>query len=376
MLPKLFDIPGLNIPINSYGFLIMIGFLLGTWISAKRGKQLGLNPDVVLDVAIIAMIFGIIGSKINYILQYPDDFPKVTGKAGVFDFGDGGYNPVGGLLLGPLPYLFWWWRARSDEKIELYSWKNGVLLGLTLLFAFVGTRAWYLWQNHEAYDWRIFKNWQSGFVWYGGLALGVPAGIGYARMRGANIAQVCDVTAPNIMLGLGFGRIGCFLNGCCYGSVTNKFFLAVRYPKYALENVLQLFSSKASHAKGETAPWIDQLKAKLIQEDSTHTLPLHPAQLYETAACFLMFFFLSWYWKNKRKRDGETLLLMVIVYGIWRFFVEYIRSDPGRETFGLIGLTYSQTLAAISVVVCSIWFYFLRGKAEEPKPPAPQPKKA
>lgn len=372
MLPKLFEIPGINIPINSYGFLIMVGFLLGTWISARRGKELGLNSDVVLDVAIIAMIFGIIGSKINFVLQYP--MKALPGKAGIFDFGDGGYSPIGGIILGPLPYLFWWWRKRSDEKIELYSWQNGVLLGLTLLFAFVGCRAWYLWQNYEAYDWRVFKEWQSGFVWYGGLALGVPAGVLYAKMRGAPIAQVCDVTAPNIMLGLGFGRIGCFLNGCCYGSVVKKFFLAVRYPKHPIDTIAGLFSSNPARAKTVTSPWSDQYDAKLITDEATHTLPLHPAQLYETAACFAMFFFLSWFWKNKRKHHGETILLMVVVYGIWRFFVEYLRSDPGRETFGLLGMTYSQTLAVISVLVSSVWFYFIRTRPETKPEPAPAKK--
>ncbi|MBI2899657.1 MAG: prolipoprotein diacylglyceryl transferase [Planctomycetes bacterium] len=370
MLPKLFTIPGVNLPINSYGFMIMIGFLLGTWISSRRGKTLGLNPDIVLDVAIIAMIFGIIGSKINYVLQYPMK-PLDPPKAGVFDFfGSGaGYHPLGGLILGPIPYLFWWWRARGNEKIELYSWKNGVLLGLTLLFAFVGCRAWYLWQQHEAYDWRVFEDWQAGFVWYGGLALGVPAGTLYAKMRGQPIAQVSDVTAPNIMLGLGFGRIGCFLNGCCYGAVT-KFFLAIRYPQHPRYS---LFSGEypADAKKPFCQPWSDQVQARLIQDDATHTLPMHPAQLYETVACFAMYFLLSWFWKKKQKNHGETILLMVIVYGAWRFFVEYLRSDPGREVFGLLGFTYSQTLALASVIVCAIWFYFVRTKPQPAAPAAP-----
>lgn len=376
MLPKLFDLPGIDVPINSYGFMIMIGFLLGTWISARRGKTLGLNPDIVLDVAIIAMIFGIIGSKVNYLLQYPNEFPPVQGKGSVFDFGDGGYRWFGALLLGPIPYLFWWWRAKSEEKLTLYSWKNGVLLGLTLLFAFIGARAFFLWENSATYDWRVFKSWQSGFVWYGGLILGVPAGLGYAKMRNQSVPQVADVTAPNIMLGLGFGRIGCFLNGCCYGSVKENFFLAIKYPKYAYDNLADVFSKNPEKTTIVTSPYADQVRAKLIEDNETHTTWLHPAQLYETVACFAMFFLLSWYWKKKRKHDGETILLMVVVYGIWRFFAEFLRSDPGRETFGAVGMTYSQTLSVVAVVVAGIWFYLLRTKPAAPAAPqAPAPAK-
>lgn len=367
MLPKLFDLPVLNVPINSYGFCIMIGFLLGTWFCSKRGKALGLNTDIVLDVAIIAMIFGIIGAKINYVLQYPAEIAE-KGKAEVFNFGDGGYTPLGGLLLGPIPYLFWWWRARAEDKIRLYSWQNGVLLALTVIFAFVGCRGLYLYEHRAEYGWKVFTSWQAGFVWYGGLGLGVPAGILYAKMRKQSMMVISDLMAPSIMLGLGFGRIGCFLNGCCYGAVT-KFFLAIKYPKTPR---CSLFAKDypAGVNPPVTGPWSDQEKAHLIPWDSTHSLSVHPAQLYETVACFAMFFVLSWYWKKQRKRDGETILLMVILYGLWRFFVEYLRSDPRPGSFGF---TFSQIVGAVSVVVCSIWFYFLRTR---PAPAsAPQPEK-
>src|SRR2546422_2882430 len=55
------------LPINSYGFCIMVGFLLASWIAVKRGKVLGIQSDFILDVGIIAMIFGIVGAKINYV---------------------------------------------------------------------------------------------------------------------------------------------------------------------------------------------------------------------------------------------------------------------------------------------------------------------
>src|SRR5687767_2982962 len=103
MFPRLVEIFGW--PINSYGFMIMVGFLLATWVAVRRGREVGISSDLILDVGIISMITGIIGAKINYVLQYPDATGYTTK---VFDFTDGIYW-FGGLLLGWIPFAFWYW---------------------------------------------------------------------------------------------------------------------------------------------------------------------------------------------------------------------------------------------------------------------------
>ena len=173
MFPELFRIPGLDWPINSYGFSIMVGFLLASWIAVRRGKPLGLNSDFILDVGIIGMIFGILGAKVNYLLQYHKEF---SGDAGLPLWGDSGLHPLGVLLLGWIPFGFWFWRMKkSGEKVRLFSWQSGVLLLLTLVFAFVGARGLFLYMNRGDYSWKVVRNWQSGFVLYGGLIAGIPA---------------------------------------------------------------------------------------------------------------------------------------------------------------------------------------------------------
>ena len=144
VIPKIFNFETINLPINSYGFTIMIGFLLAVGVAVRRAKPLGFNTDIILDLGIIAMIFGIMGAKINYVLQYSQFFEPAAGKLRVFDFGDGGYSWLGVLLLGPIPYLIWRWRQKDDEKIRLYSWQSEGLIILTLFFAFVGCRALHL----------------------------------------------------------------------------------------------------------------------------------------------------------------------------------------------------------------------------------------
>src|SRR6266850_4654646 len=125
MSPELFRLPILGLPINSYGFMIMIGFLLAAYIAVRRGRPLGVDSDLLLDVGIIGLLAGMLGAKINHVLQFPQEY---TGALEIFNIADGGLNWLGGVILGPIPFAVWWWRTKGREKIELWSWQNGVLL--------------------------------------------------------------------------------------------------------------------------------------------------------------------------------------------------------------------------------------------------------
>ena len=360
VIPKIFNLETVTLPINSYGFTIMVGFLLAIGIATRRAKPLGINTDIILDLGIIAMIFGIMGAKINYVLQYSQFFQVAAGKYRVFDLADNGYNWMG-VLLGTIPYLVWWWRKKDAEKIRLYSWQSGSLILLTLFFAFVGCRALYLWENSGDYDWKVFESWQSGFVWYGGMIGGISAVYLYLVMRKQNVGLLGDILSPSLMLGLAFGRIGCFLNGCCYGNPTDSF-VGIKYPKSPIGS------------DSVTDIWRTQLQEGKIPQDSTWTLPIHATQLYETIACIGIFFLTSLYWKKYKKNNGETIFLMVMLYGIWRFMVEFLRGDPGRETFGAGDFSYSQTIAVLMVLASSIGFFLLRRKTKSEMPPPEIPK--
>jgi phosphatidylglycerol:prolipoprotein diacylglycerol transferase len=339
MWPKLFDIPLLGWPINSYGFSIMVGFLLASYIAVRRGKPLGLDSDFILDVGIIGMIFGIIGAKINYLLQYPQG---VTEAEKQLLWEGTGLHPLGVLLLGPLPFAFWFWRVKkSGERVRLFTWQNGVLIALTLLFAFVGGRAYYLWQNSGEYSWKIFRNWQSGFVLYGGMITSVAAAALYIKMRGKSFALIADLVAGPMMLGLAFGRLGCFLNGCCYGKKGSGF-PCVSFPA------------------GSPAA-ADQHKFGAPSD------PVHPTQLYETAAAVGFFFLLSWIWKKPRKAQGEVFLFMVMLYGAWRFIIEFARGD--ERPVWIASLSYSQVVSLTAIAAAVAILFFLRRRAAAAPPP-------
>ncbi len=358
MHPKLFEIPGLGWPINSYGFMIMIGFLLATYIGVRRGRELGMKSDFILDIGILSMIFGIIGAKVNYVIQYPENFRE---GFKIFDYGDGGMHWAGALILGPLPWALWYWRTmREPQPGKLYSWQNGVLLVLTLFFALIGTRSLHLLLHRKEYDWNIFTSWQSGFVLYGGLITAVLIGALYCKMRGESVAKLADLAAPLMMLGLAFGRVGCFLNGCCFGDVWHGF-CAVRFP--AGSGVFQ-----------------HQRDTGQVDPGAAQSEPVVPTQLFETAVALALFFVLSAYDRKRKRNTGETFLLMGAGYSAWRFVVEFMRDDPRPKWLG--DLTYSQTLSIFVFAAAAVAYYFVRTKRVEPKlasdaaPPKPEGKPA
>ena len=351
MYPKLFEIPWLHWPINSYGFMIMIGFLLATYVAVRRAKTQNINPDLILDIGIISMIFGIVGAKINYILQYPDTYGD---SYKIFDLADGGLNWLGGLALGGLPLGFWYWRTKEQEQMKLYSWRNGVLLVTTLLFALVGSRALFLYQHQKEYHWNLITSWQSGFVLYGGLLAGIVTGAVYTKMRKGSILQIGDIAAPSMMLGLVFGRIGCLFNGCCWGKPSDLPW-AIRFPEGsdAAREIMQRQIKNGSYT---------------LDANATNHLRIHPTQIYESIAALVIFFALSWYWKNKKKNNGEVFLILGMAYPAWRFIVEFWRDDERPLWLG--PLSYSQTLGLAIFIVCGVALFFLRNRpatAELPK---------
>jgi len=342
MFPTLLKIPGLDWPINSYGFAIMVGFLLASYITVQRAKPLGIKSDFILDLGIISMIAGILGAKINYLLQYSHEVAD-PGKMSIW--GDMGLNPLGALILGPIPFAYWFWRMKkSGEKVHLYSWQNGVLMVLTLFFALIGTRALFLYGNSELYSWKVFRNWQSGFVLYGGMISGIGTGFLFIKMRGMSLPVIADLCAPGIMLAQAFGRIGCFLNGCCHGKVGHGF-------------LCMTFPPDSPAAREQHKGW---------QERSD---PVYPTQLFEAAATVAFFFFLSWLYKKKRKAQGEIFLFMCMLYGAWRFMIEFIRGDERPNWLG--ELSYSQVVSLGLFIVAGVWVFLLRSRPPAEEPPKP-----
>ncbi len=177
----------------------------------------------------------------------------------------------------------------SPEKI--YSLVTYIIIG-----AIIGSRIGYLLfnPNNLTNFLDIFRFWEGGLSFHGGFIGGLLFGFFYVKKNKLKFWEITDIVAPSIPLAQAIGRIGCFLRGCCYGIET-------------------------------TLPWgiqhLDQIR--------------HPTQVYSSIALFLIFIFLSKQ-KYKKNFNGALFLTYIIIYSVFRFFIEFIRADP-RILFGLTG---------------------------------------
>jgi len=158
-----------------------------------------------------------------------------------------------------------------------------------------------------------FKLWRGGFAYYGGFLFAVAFAIYYTRKHALGWWRTADLAAPAIALGLFFGRVGCYLNGCCYGKRTDGP-LGVRF------------------LTGGGA-WRAQLEAQLIGPGQA-MLPVHPTQLYEALACLVLFLVLYFVATPRRQRNGEVFAGLLIGYGVLRGLVEIFRDDDRGVLFG------------------------------------------
>ena len=205
------------------------------------------------------------------------------------------------------------------------------ILFYSVLSAIVGSRILFVLIHFDFYrenPLKIFKLWEGGLVFYGGLIFAIGISMGYMRWYRLPIWRLTDLVSPSIALGLFFGRIGCFFAGCCYGKETS---LPWGIP----------FTDPNSLARLNVS--------------------LHPTQLYDAASSLAIFFFLNW--REKRKTfDGQIFFLFLLFYSISRFFIEMLRGDPRGFLFGDL-LSTSQGIG-IFLAISSLFMLFYLKKGQ------------
>ena len=177
------------------------------------------------------------------------------------------------------------------------------------------------WKSFAADPWYYFKNMADGFVVYGGIIGGILSGYLYCRRKRLAFLQYFDLVMPSIALAQGFGRIGCFLAGCCYGREADS-----------------LFSITFAHS--DFAP---------------NGVPLIPTQIYSSLLDFIHFVFLLYVAKHK-KADGQVAACYLICYGIGRFILEFFRGDLERGSVGVLSTSqFISVFAAAAGVALMGW---------------------
>ncbi len=192
--------------------------------------------------------------------------------------------------------------------------------------AILGARLAYVaanWRDFIAAPGLIFRFDQGGLIYYGGLAGGALASVGFAFAKREPLWPLWDWLATALPLGHALGRVGCFLNGCCYGALT-------------------------------ALPW----------GAVAHGGLRHPVQLYEAFFNLALYAFLNWRYP-RRSWDGQISALYLLLYPLGRLVLEYFRGD---ERLRWAGLNAAQAVS-LGLLLCgaAIWLGRSRRRAA-PRP--------
>jgi phosphatidylglycerol:prolipoprotein diacylglycerol transferase len=268
-------------------------------------------------------------------------------------------------------------RSRIDPEVFV----NAGLLAL--LTGVIGARLSHVLENFSQYtdpNRSVLANLKDavnvtsgGLTYYGGFLLATPSLIAYALYKKVPLRTGMDIIAPCLMVGLGIGRIGCFLNGCCYGTESNVPW-AVRFPYYSNTYVEQ-YQKKEIQPAGEllySSPAGAQLKdpelakreglQRLMAAERSKVHPVHPAQLYSTfTALLLAALFVAYY--SLPHVPGHVFALMCMLEGATRFLLEMLRVEPGvGPTIGGMSLSLSMWIG-VGLVMTGVVLWVGFGRA-------------
>ncbi|HDP37355.1 MAG TPA: prolipoprotein diacylglyceryl transferase [Candidatus Atribacteria bacterium] len=216
-----------------------------------------------------------------------------------------------------------------------------------ILGALIGGRLGYILQYLDYYlknPLKILYFRQGGLSFLGGFLVAYFLCWLYVKRTKISFWKYADIAAPSIAIGLGIGRIGCFLNGCCFGVVSENY--GIEFPSLHMPPV-----------------YLQQLKDGLIASGSSCTLPVIPTQIYASLCGFLIFFILHWM-KKYKKYDGFLMLNFFILYSISRFTIEFFRFyENNYKIFNL--LTVTQAILLGVVLVSLVFMSILKKKAQK-----------
>lgn len=217
--------------IRSYGLLLAVAFLFGTWLSLREARRLGLDEDRLITVILVVLVGSVVGARALYVLEHVQEFRREWGS--------------------------------------------------------------------------VLAVWQGGLTLYGGVVAGTVAGLIAARQLGMPMWTVADALTPAVALGTVIGRIGCFLNGCCYGVPTGQ-------------------------------PWGVVFPSDSFAGLEFGNAAVHPSQLYFALAGLLLFV-LVWLLRTRFRVPGTLFWIFLGLFALVRIPLDATRAYEPEAT--LIALT-------------------------------------
>jgi phosphatidylglycerol---prolipoprotein diacylglyceryl transferase len=256
--------------------MLALSFVIGIYLSMHRAKKKNINPDTVMDLGVIIIISAIVGSRFLYVIFHLDEFRPPQGHW------TDTFNPF-----------------QSSGQIGI--------AGLTML---------------------------------GGVILCFISGFIYLKWKKVSFLQFADTLIPAVAFGEFLTRIGCFLNGCCFGTECHSGPFCVIFPP-------------------------DSVAGSLFQG-----IPLHPTQLY-TSAYALITFAILLFVERWQKFNGFLLYVFLILYGIGRFIIDFYRYYEPSMVFAKIGtlqLSVNQGISLAFILTgVLLWIFSSRSKEIDSK---------
>ncbi len=302
------------------GYITMlgVGFALALLITWRDARRQGINPDRIIDLNLYLVICGVLGARLMHILA----------DGHLMDYVNMCLAPETIAAVGNVPP-----RCTADAQCGEYFLCN-VAAG----------------HCHPPRDCLLaLKMWRGGLTYYGGFIGAIAFGLYYARKHFASVYwRVWDMAGYAVPLGLFFGRMGCWFNGCCYGKLTGGP-LGVIFP----------------HG---SEPWHHQLERGLVDAAAAAPLPVHPTQLYSALLNLAIFFFCYLYLRTHKRFDGQVFWTFVALKAVTRSLVEILRDD---DRGGLLGLSTSQLVSLVLLAVAVAMLLRLRRRGARRGAPAP-----
>jgi phosphatidylglycerol:prolipoprotein diacylglycerol transferase len=300
MYPILFTIPGIHLPIYSYGVMLGISLIVGWYVVLGLGRRDGLSREWMSSCYIWTAVFAIVGARILYIVTNPSEFQD---PVKILQFREGGLVAYGGFLGGTLGS---WWTARRQRKnpnVSFLAWADAVVPSLAtgLLFTRIGCLLY-------------------------GCDFGARVG-GHAPKW----LQAVAIKFPN---------------------------WATRFP--SLAEKYRGGSGCSGPLHGSPA-WNWHVEHYGLSPDARWSYAVHPTQIYESLVglgLFAILMLVRWKW---RRFTGQLFLLFVGMYGVIRALLETVRDDPERG--GWLSLSTSQLIGIGTTLAAGFFYYRLRRRA-------------
>ena len=273
MQPVLFRLG--PIPINSYGLMIGVGFLVSLMLLLRDARRAGLNDKVISDAAFFTLPIGILGTRLLHIIMFSENYSLS--------------DPIGWIAV-----------------------------------------------------------WRGGLVFQGALPAAMTFLYIYLRRQKVDFWRVCDVTAPYLPLAQAFGRMGCFLNGCCYGKPSDApWAFPFRRVPWDLGEAVTGSPVFLDHVR----------RFSDVSLDSHWSHAVHPTQLYSILGLLLISGTIVMARRRWYPYAGFLVPVYFVLYGVFRFIVEFFRGD--HNPVHVFGLSDQQLFSLIFAGVGVALFFLL-----------------